>query len=390
MSTNIENYLLLIEELNKTIDGLVLESDPWTGSTLSGTNKDIKGGESDDDEKVKDEIKEKWGENFVGEDDTEVYEILTEDEWVELVGEDGADAVKNLSNEDIGNLLLLKGAPKVRGYLLKSGKYAGKMVVKPLLKSSKVIKGLIAGKKLTSILGKRASKSSGFCFCNELAEEFDDATSNGKWKKIRRNIYKSVENGTYTEGQGKVLIRNFDKCEDDLGTNVTDFDERKFNARDCEVMKDALAGFDSAMGPIISMLNTYFRTKEKESSKTIKGKSVGGTLAGAKEIKFKFTEDKDVTQPGGSICTSCFNNGGNDGKIFNTNTVTITPLGGEGDRTIRCKWNNQKSGVGYILMTFEHANVGDNQTVEFVFYDSSGTKMSQKTSVSGIINRIDN
>jgi hypothetical protein len=138
MSTNIENYLLLIEELNKTIDGLVLESDPWTGSTLSGTNKDIKGGESDDDEKVKDEIKEKWGENFVGEDDTEVYEILTEDEWVELVGEDGADAVKNLSNEDIGNLLLLKGAPKVRGYLLKSGKYAGKMVVKPLLKSSKV------------------------------------------------------------------------------------------------------------------------------------------------------------------------------------------------------------------------------------------------------------
>jgi hypothetical protein len=389
MSTNIENYLLLIEELNKTIDGLVLESDTWTGDTLSGTNKDIKGGESDDDEKVKDEIKEKWGENFVGEDDTEVYEILTEDEWVDLVGEDGADAVKNLSNEDIGNVLLLKGAPKVRGYILKSGKYTGKMVVKPFLKSSKVIKGLIAGKKLTSILGKRASKSSGFCFCNELAEQFDDTTSNGEWKKIRKNIYKSVENGTYTEGQGKVLISNFDKCEDDLGTNVTDFDERKFNARDCEVMKDALAGFDSAMSPIISMLNTYFRTKEKESSNTIKGKSVGGILAGAKEIRFKFTENRDVTESGGSICTSCFSNS-SDGQIFTTDTITITPLGGEGDRTIRCKWNNQKAGVGYILMTFEHAKVGDNQTVEFAFYNSSGTKMSQKTSVSGIINRIDN
>ena len=40
MYTNIENFLTIIEEINKTIDDLVVETDTWTGSTLSGTNRD--------------------------------------------------------------------------------------------------------------------------------------------------------------------------------------------------------------------------------------------------------------------------------------------------------------------------------------------------------------
>ena len=188
MYTNIENFLTIIEEINKTIDDLVVETDTWTGSTLSGTNRDIKGGEGDEEEKLKDEVKEKWGENFVGENDDTVYDILTEDEWIELVGENGEEAIKNLSSEDIEKVVLLKGAPKVRGYILRSGKYAGKLVIKPLLKSTKLVKGLVAGKKLSTITNRKASKSSGFCFCNELAEEHDNSSSNGDWKKIRKNI----------------------------------------------------------------------------------------------------------------------------------------------------------------------------------------------------------
>ena len=182
MSTNIENFLLLIEDLNKTIEYLIVE-DTWTGATLSGTNKEIKGGEKDDEEKIKDEVKEKWGENFVGEEDNGIYDILTEEEWIELVGENGEDAIKNLSTEDIEKVVLLKGAPKIRGYILRSGKYAGKMVVKPLLKSAKLVRGLVAGKKLSTLVNKKAKKVSGFCFCNELANEHDDSSSAGDWKK---------------------------------------------------------------------------------------------------------------------------------------------------------------------------------------------------------------
>lgn len=388
MHTNIENFLSLIEDINKTIDNLIVESTgtTWTGATLSGTNRDIKGGEEDDDEKVKDEVKEKWGENFVGENDDTVYDILTEDEWIELVGENGEKAIKNLSSEDIEKVVLLKGAPKVRGYILRSGKYAGKMVVKPLLKSSKLVKGLIAGKKLSTIVNKKASKSSGFCFCNELAEEHDNSASNGDWKKIRDNIVDLIGN-KYTKGEGKLILKSYDRCEKDLGANVTDKNERIANASDCNVMKDALADFDNIMAPILSELGKYFRLKDQEKDKSIKGKNTGEILAAAKEIRLRFNDDKDVTKPGGSTCTECFN-GRPDGKIIDGNIITIEPIGGETDTSIRCKWTNQKSGVGYILMKFENAKVGEAQIVKFTFYDSSGTEMSVYTSCPATIMKI--
>ncbi len=268
MYTNIENFLNIIEEINKTIDDLVVETDTWTGSTLSGTNRDIKGGEGDEEEKLKDEVKKKWGENFVGENDDTVYDILTEDEWIELVGENGEEAIKNLSTEDIEKVVLLKGAPKVRGYILRSGKYAGKLVIKPLLKSTKLVKGLVAGKKLSTITNRRASKSSGFCFCNELAEEHDNSSSNGDWKKIRKNIVNLIGN-KYTQGEGKIILKTYDRCEKDLGANLTDKNERRENASDCNVMKDALADFDNIMSPILSELGKYFRIKDQKREKPV-------------------------------------------------------------------------------------------------------------------------
>lgn len=387
MYTNIENFLNIIEEINKTIDDLVVETDTWTGSTLSGTNRDIKGGEGDEEEKLKDEVKEKWGENFVGENDDTVYDILTEDEWIELVGENGEDAIKNLSTEDIEKVVLLKGAPKVRGYILRSGKYAGKLVIKPLLKSTKLVKGLIAGKKLSTITNRKASKSSGFCFCNELAEEHDDSSSNGDWKKIRKNIVDKITDNTYTKGQGKVILKTYDRCEKDLGANVTDKIERIANSSDCNVMKDALADFDNIMSPILSELGKYFRLKDQEKSKSIKGKNIGDTLGSAKEITVKFNERREISKPGGTNCTECLNSRPTDGILKDGDVMTITPLGGEGERTIRCKWSKQKSGISFILMEFQNTKIGDAQTTKFTFYDSSG-KLSQNTSISTTITRI--
>ncbi len=386
MYTNIENFLNIIEEINKTIDDLVVETDTWTGSTLSGTNRDIKGGEGDEEEKLKDEVKKKWGENFVGENDDTVYDILTEDEWIELVGENGEEAIKNLSTEDIEKVVLLKGAPKVRGYILRSGKYAGKLVIKPLLKSTKLVKGLVAGKKLSTITNRRASKSSGFCFCNELAEEHDNSSSNGDWKKIRKNIVNLIGN-KYTQGEGKIILKTYDRCEKDLGANLTDKNERRENASDCNVMKDALADFDNIMSPILSELGKYFRIKDQKREKSIKGKNTGEILASAKEIRLRFDDDKDVTISGGGDCTDCFNSR-SDGKIYNGMYIDITPIGGQTDNSIRCNWNIQKSRVAYVLMKFENAKVGDSQTVKFTFYDNSANEMSVYTSCSATITKI--
>tara|TARA_S200002703_G_scaffold3608_2_gene5165 strand:- start:35917 stop:37086 length:1170 start_codon:yes stop_codon:yes gene_type:complete len=386
MYTNIENFLTIIEEINKTIDDLVVETDTWTGSTLSGTNRDIKGVEGDEEEKLKDEVKEKWGENFVGENDDTVYDILTEDEWIELVGENGEDAIKNLSTEDIEKVVLLKGAPKVRGYILRSGKYAGKLVIKPLLKSTKLVKGLVAGKKLSTLTNRKASKSSGFCFCNELAEEHDNSSSNGDWKKIRKNIVNLI-GSKYTQGEGKIILKTYDRCEKDLGANLTDKNERRENASDCNVMKDALADFDNIMSPILSELGKYFRIKDQKREKSIKGKNTGEILASAKGIRLRFDDDKDVTIPGGGDCTDCFTSRP-DGKIYNGMYIDITPIGGETDNSIRCKWSNQKSRVSYVLMKFENAKVGDSQTVRFTFYDNSANEMSVYTSCAATITKI--
>lgn len=386
MYTNIENFLNIIEEINKTIDDLVVETDTWTGSTLSGTNRDIKGGEGDEEEKLKDEVKEKWGENFVGENDDTVYDILTEDEWIELVGENGEEAIKNLSTEDIEKVVLLKGAPKVRGYILRSGKYAGKLVIKPLLKSTKLVKGLVAGKKLSTLTNRKASKSSGFCFCNELAEEHNNSSSNGDWKKIRKNIVNLI-GSKYTQGEGKIILKTYDRCEKDLGANLTDKNERRENASDCNVMKDALSDFDNIMSPILSELGKYFRIKDQKREKSIKGKNTGEILASAKEIRLRFDDDKDVTIPGGGDCTDCFNSR-TDGKIYNGMYIDITPTGGETDNSIRCKWSNQKSRVAYVLMKFENTKVGDSQTVRFTFYDNSANEMSVYTSCAATITKI--
>jgi hypothetical protein len=388
MRTNIENFLTIIEEINKTIDDLVVEDDTWTGSTLSGTNREIKGVEGNEEEKLKDEVKEKWGENFVGETDDTVYDILTEDEWIELVGENGENAIKNLSTEDIEKVVLLKGAPKVRGYILRSGKYAGKLVIKPLLKSAKLVKGLVAGKKLSTIANRKTSKSSGFCFCNELAEEHDDATSNGDWKKIRSNIVDKINGNTYTIGEGKVILKTYDRCAKDLGSNVTDKSERISNASDCNVMKGALQDFDNIMQPILSQLGKYFRLKDQKNSKSIKGKSVGDTLGAAKEIKVKWDNTKTISIPGGSPCANCLSS--RTGKLKAGDLVKVTPLGGQGDRTIKCSWNTQGSTVSWILMEFEHSKIGDSQTIKVRFYDSSGNKISETTSVSGKITIIEN
>ncbi|MDB0059743.1 hypothetical protein N9F18_01155 [bacterium] len=388
MRTNIENFLTIIEEINKTIDDLVVENDTWTGSTLSGTNRDIKGVEGNEEEKLKDEVKEKWGENFVGENDDTVYDILTEDEWIELVGENGENAIKNLSTEDIEKVVLLKGAPKVRGYILRSGKYAGKLVIKPLLKSAKLVKGLVAGKKLSTIANRKTNKSSGFCFCNELAEEHDDTTSNGDWKKIRRNIVDKITNSTYTKGEGKIILKTYDRCTKDLGSNVTDKSERISNASDCNVMKDALQDFDNIMQPILSQLGKYFRLKDQKNSKKIKGKSVGDTLGAAKLIKVKWENTRTISMAGGRLCTNCLSD--NSGTLTAGNIVKVTPLGGQGDRTIKCSWNTQGSTVGWILMEFEHSKIGDTQTIKVKFFDSSGNKISETTSVSGKITSIEN
>lgn len=388
MHTNIENFLNIIEEINKTIDDLVVEDDTWTGSTLSGTNREIKGVEGDEEEKLKDEVKEKWGENFVGETDETVYDILTEDEWIELVGENGEKAIKNLSTEDIEKVVLLKGAPKVRGYILRSGKYAGKLVIKPLLKSAKLVKGLVAGKKLSTIANRKTSKSSGFCFCNELAEEHDDTTSNGDWKKIRSNIVDKITSNTYTKGEGKVILKTYDRCAKDLGSNVTDKSERISNASDCNVMKDALSDFDDIMSPILSQLGKYFRLKDQKGTKSIKGKTVGDTLGAAKEIRVKWTSTKTISIAGGTTCTACLSSG--TGVLESARYVRVSPLGGQGERTIKCSWDTQGSTVSYILMEFEHSKIGESQTMKVKFYNSAGNKISQETSVSGQITKIEN
>ena len=80
------------------------------------------------------------------------------------------------------------------------------------------------------------------------------------------------------------------------------------------------------------------------------------------------------------------------GKINTGDVLRIRPTGGQGDRTIRCIWQSglpQKKPSDYVLMTFENAKF-DVQTIEFTFYDSGGTKKSQKTTISGKIVKIEN
>ena len=99
------------------------------------------------------------------------------------------------------------------------------------------------------------------------------------------------------------------------------------------------------MSPILSELGKYFRLKDQEKSKSIKGKNIGDTLGSAKEIKVKFNERREISKPGGTNCTECLNSTPTDGILKDGDVMSITPLGGEGERTIRCTWNKQKSGI---------------------------------------------
>jgi len=170
-------------------------------------------------------------------------------------------------------------------------------------------------------------------------------------EKIRKNIKEKIKNETYTKGEGKIILRRFDDCAEDLGANVTDTTERLANASDCNVMKDALSDFDNIMSPILSELGKYFRLKDLEREKSIKGKNVGDILGGAKEVRIKFMDNKDVSVPGGAVCTACFGNSPDDGKINTGDVLRIRPTGGQGDRTIRCIW---QSGLPQQIVTGKH------------------------------------
>ena len=388
--TNLESFLIIVEEINGKVDELVGESfSGWTGDTLLRTNDgdDVLGSPDPEEEKEElDKIKGHWDENFIRKDDNDEYDLVTEEQLSELIGKDGAKAIKNLSSEDIESLVILKGAPQLRGYILKSGIHAGKLVLRPLVTGAKMIKGLVVAKSLTSKLTGRTSKSIGFCFCNELVNKHDDSSSNGNWGKIYDNIKDKVKSGEYTKGQGKIVRKSFKQCADDFESNIKDKNKRNKNALDCDIMKDAMAAFDNSMSSIISNLSKYFDIKQKKSGdKLPKGKTVGSILGSAKTIKFEFTKPStNISKTGGGNCNSCYS----PNPILATYVIEITPSGGVGDRTIKCKWKKQKSGVGFILMEFEKHDVGEAQDVKFTFKDVSGTKLSQTTLSTGKITKI--
>lgn len=393
--TNLESFLIVIEEINNKVDDLIGEVfSGWTAdTTLTGTVHGTQVLDSPDpeaEEAEMEELKGHWDENFIRKDDDADYELITEEELSEIIGEDGAKAVKNLSREDIESLILLKGAPQLRGYILKSSKYAGKLVLRPLVTGTKMVKGLIVAKSLTSKLTGKTSKTVGFCFCNELVVKHDDSSSNGDWNKIYNNIKEKEKSGEYTKGQAKIVRRSFKRCGNEFDNNIKDKNRRSKNAADCDIMKDALAAFENSMSAIVSNLSKYFDIAQKKSGdKLPQGKTTGSILGSAEEIRFKFTKSPvtKITLPGGPPCSNCYDGSGT-GEISANHVITIIPNGGAGDRTIRCSWVGQKSNVSYILMTFDNHNIGDVQDVEFIFYDASNTKLSKKTVSTGKITKI--
>lgn len=388
--TNLESFLIIVEEINCKVDELIGESfSGWSGDTLLRTNDgdDVLGSPDPEEEKEElDKIKGHWDENFIRKDDNDEYDLVTEEQLSELIGKDGAKAIKNLSSEDIESLVMLKGAPQLRGYILKSGTHAGKLVLRPLVTGAKMIQGLVVAKSLTSKLTGKTSKSIGFCFCNELVIKHGGSTTRN-WGGIYDNIGDKEKSGEYTKGQAKIVRKSFKQCADEFEDNIKDFDKRNNNASDCDIMKDAMTAFESSMSTIISNLSKYFDIKQKKSGEKLpKGKTVGAILSSAKMFKFEFTKPStSISKPGGGLSISCYPHN----PIPAGHVIEIIPGGGVGDRTIRCTWKNQKSGVGSILMEFEKHDVGEAQDVTFTFKDVSGTKLSQPTTSTGKITKIE-
>jgi len=386
--TNINSFLTLIEGLNNDIDYLLTEQ-VWDGVALSGTvSGDSVLGISQETPADLETVKKGLDANFIvdGEarDDTTMY--LTDEELKDLLGEDGANTVKELSKTDIKNLLLLQKSPRLKGYILRSGTKAGRIVLRAAIKGGKIAKGIILAGQFNTTLFSKNSKSVGYCFCMGLVKEFEDSPnpSLGTWRGILNNVDESYANGSYEKYQYKELQKSFKKCSDEFDESITKKINRNKEGVQCDTFSDMLGEFDDAMSAIIAGLSKYFSIKDKEGSKQMKSKNSGSILASKEEIRVKFTTDVQLKKTDDTDCINCITTSGGKLGPWGLENVKVEPTGTSGDRTISCKWNKQHGDVDKILMEFDSVVVGRIQDMQVTFFNGSG-KMTHKTAVTGKI-----
>tara|TARA_R110002020_G_scaffold36249_2_gene108918 strand:+ start:4091 stop:5275 length:1185 start_codon:yes stop_codon:yes gene_type:complete len=387
--TNIKSFLTLIEGLNNDIDELLTEN-IWTGDTLSGTasgSSVLDTSQETPDEKEK--VQKGLDENFFQEGDVRDDETLymTDEELKDLVGEDGAEAIKELSDTDIKNLLLLQATPKLKGYILRSGTKAGRIVLRAAIKGGKIAKGLIlAGQLNTSLLSKN-SKTVGYCFCMGIVKEFENHPnpSSGSWNNIKDNLDEAYAMGEYEDYQYKKLKMSLRNCEVEFGSSIKKKSKRNIEGSQCDTFSEMLGDFEDAMSAIVAGLSKYFSIREKEGSKSVKKKETGAILSSKEEIEVKFTVDIQLQNMSGSDCANCLSSFGGMLGPHGVKIVKITPTGTSGEKTIKCTWNKQHSNVSYILMEFDSVVVGRTQDMWVTFFGAPNSKLSPRTAVVGQI-----